>query len=175
MFVRLLKKSLALCLIPLLVACTSIPNGITPVTNFEVERYLGTWYEIARLDHRFERGLQNVTAEYSLEKNGNIRVLNTGTNSETGVVDTAEGKARFVKDSNTGHLEVSFFGPFYSSYVIFELDQEDYRYAFVSGYNKKYLWLLARTPVIEQSVIDSFTSLARESGFPVEELIFVEQ
>ena len=97
-----------------------IPAGIQPVTNFDLHRYLGHWHEIARLNHRFERGLQQVTATYSLQKNGAVRVENAGVNSK-GKRKTAVGKAKLVSDKQIGHLKVSFFGPFYGSYVIFHL------------------------------------------------------
>lgn len=167
------RSILLFCLIPILSSCTSIPKGITPVENFELNRYLGKWYEIARLDHKFERGLQAVTAEYSIQDNGDVKVLNSGYSEAKQERIQAQGTARFVGEANTGHLKVSFFGPFYGSYVVFELDK-DYEYAFVAGYNKKYLWLLSRSPRTDQSIIDSFTSRAKALGFPVEELILVD-
>lgn len=160
-------------LIPILSSCTGIPKGVSPVSDFDIERFLGQWYEVARLDHRFERGLESVTAEYSLLENGDISVVNRGYSDEDKEMKKADGNARFVNDASTGHLKVSFFGPFYASYVIFELDDE-YRYAYVTGYNKKYLWLLSRTPNPDQSTIDRFTLRANELGFPTDELIFVE-
>ena len=162
----------AFCLVPFLASCTSIPNGISPVGNFELDKYLGKWYEIARLDHKFERDLMSVTAEYSLLENGTVEVLNSGYSITKQKNVTAEGKARFVGDQSTGHLKVSFFGPFYGSYVVFELGNE-YEYAFVAGPNKKYLWLLSRTPNPKQSVVDSFVSRAGELDFPIDELIMV--
>jgi len=169
-----LRRSLFfLCILPILSSCTGIPKGVSAVDSFELERFLGKWYEIARLDHRFERGLEAVTAEYSLLDNGDVRVFNSGYSLEKKERVDAEGKAKFVDSSNTGHLKVSFFGPFYGSYVVFELD-ENYEYAFVSGYNKKYLWLLARTPDLDQSIIDTFKSQAADLGFPTDELIIVD-
>ncbi len=169
-----LTRWLLLCLLPILASCTGLPKGVTPVTEFELDRYLGTWYEIARLDHRFERGLQQVSAEYSLNDDGSVKVLNGGFSTKKNERTKAVGKARFVKDPSTGHLKVSFFGPFYASYVIFELDKENYEYAFVSGNNKKYLWLLARSATPDAAVIEQFKSRAAELGFPVDELIMVE-
>lgn len=108
----------------LLSACsTGLPKGITPVQDFEVDRYLGTWYEIARLDHRFERGLSNVSAEYSLKDNGKIRVINKGLD-EDGEWNEAEGRARFARDEDEGYLKVSFFGPFFGTYAVFNLDED---------------------------------------------------
>lgn len=170
----MLKRSIVLfCLIPILSSCTGIPKGISPVDSFEIERFLGKWYEIARLDHRFERGLDAVTAEYSLLSSGDIKVLNSGYSQKKQERSQVEGKAQFVNDIDTGHLKVSFFGPFYASYVVFELDDE-YSYAFVTGYNKKYLWLLSRTPNPDQSVVDTFISRVKDLGFPSDELIIVD-
>lgn len=158
----------------MLTACTGLPEGVQPVKPFEVERYLGKWYEIARLDHSFERGLSSVTADYTLRPEGGIRVINRGYSSAEQKWEQAEGRAFFVKDSDTGYLKVSFFGPFYGSYVIFELDQ-DYQYAFVSGPNRDYLWLLSRQPVISESLRQHFIDRARQNGFDVDKLIFVAQ
>ena len=154
--------------------CVRLPDGVQPVDGFEIERYLGTWYEIARLDHSFERGLERVTAEYSLREDGGIDVLNRGYSAADGRWKQAEGKAYFVEGSDKGYLKVSFFGPFYGSYVVFELDREDYRHAFVSGPTTDYLWLLARTPTASAELIERFVSRARALGFPTDELIFVE-
>ena len=161
-------------LVVLLTGCTSAPKGIEPVQEFELSKYLGTWYEIARLDHSFERGLSNVTAEYSLREDGGVRVINRGYSAEEGVWEQAEGKAYFVEDSDTGHLKVSFFGPFYGAYVVFNLD-EDYQQSFVSGPDRSYLWFLSRTPTVSEADKQRFIQAARAKGFDTDELIFVEQ
>ena len=150
-----------------------MPPAVTPITGFELDRYLGTWHEIARLDHSFERGLEQITANYSLRDDGGVRVLNRGFSTEAGEWEEAEGKAYFVEDESTGYLKVSFFGPFYGSYVIFELDQDDYQYAFISGPDNGYLWLLSRTPNVDEALLDRFRQRARELGFAVDELIYV--
>jgi len=151
-----------------------LPQGIEPVQDFELDRYLGTWYEIARLDHSFERGLSRVTAEYTLETDGTIRVVNRGFANEQGEWKTAYGKARLVDSSQEGFLKVSFFGPFYGAYIIVDLDRKAYRYALVSGPNRQYLWLLAREPHLPEDVVKKLTDRARALGFPVNQLIFVE-
>ena len=156
----------------LLTACLSIPEGVEPVDDFELEPYMGRWYEIARLDHSFERGLSEVTAEYSLLEDGAVRVINSGTNIESGERKEAEGVARFAGDAGVGHLKVSFFGPFYASYVVFELDPQ-YQYAFVSGFNRDYLWLLAREPQVSDALKQQFITRAEALGVPLEELIWV--
>lgn len=158
----------------LLAGCTGLPEGIEPVTGFDKERYLGTWYEIARLDHSFEEGLSKVTAEYSLNEDGSIKVINRGYNAEEGEWEEAEGRAVFVGDSDVGHLKVSFFGPFYGSYVVFWLD-EDYSTAYLTGYNRDYLWLMSRTPEVSDEVLEAFKARAEAEGFDLAELIVVEQ
>ncbi|WP_338418382.1 lipocalin family protein [Marinobacter maroccanus] len=158
-----------------LVGCTGLPTGIEPVTGFDSDRYLGTWYEIARLDHSFERGLTNVRAEYSRNDDGSIKVINRGFNAEKGQWKEADGRAVFVEDENTGHLKVSFFGPFYASYVVFELDKEEYSFAFVTGYNRDYLWFLSRTPEVSEEAIEAFRDRARAEGFDLDELVLVGQ
>jgi apolipoprotein D and lipocalin family protein len=156
----------------LLSGCLGVPDGIEPIDDFELNRYLGKWYEVARLDHSFERGLEAVTADYSLREDGGIRVINSGRNTETQLNQEAEGRAYFVEEPNIGHLKVSFFGPFFGSYVIFELD-EDYQTAFIAGNTTNYLWLLARTPKVSQELIDEFIASADQLGFDTRQLIFV--
>ena len=168
------KTLIAVSLALMLSACTGIAENISPVENFELDRYLGKWYEIARLDHSFERGLEKIAAEYSLRDDGGVRVLNRGFSTTKNAWEEAEGKAYFVGSADTGHLKVSFFGPFYGSYVIFELEQENYQYAFITSYKKSYLWLLARDTSVPNSVRDRFLRLAKEKGFDVDSLIYVQ-
>jgi len=156
-----------------LVACTGLPDGTRAVSGFELDRYLGTWYEIARLDHRFERGLSNVTANYALRDDGGVRVVNRGFDAAEGEWRDATGKAYFVDAPDVGRLKVSFFGPFYGAYNILELDQEDYQYALVAGPNRSYLWILARNPQLPESVLRTLVETARRLEFPVDELIHV--
>jgi apolipoprotein D and lipocalin family protein len=155
-------------------ACTGIPEGVEPIDDFQLNRYLGKWYEIARLDHSFERGLSRVTAEYRLRDDGGVKVINRGFDAEKAKWKESVGKAYFVGAPNVGHLKVSFFGPIYGSYVIFELDEE-YRYALVSGPDRSYLWLLSRTPAVDESVKQHFLERAGELGFDTSALILVEQ
>ena len=164
--------SFSLLILTALSACTGMPEGVEPVTGFDKSRYLGTWHEIARLDHSFERDLVDVTAEYSLRDDGAVRVINSGTDSTTGERKVAEGHAKFVGDDGTAHLKVSFFGPFYGSYIVFELDP-DYRYAFVAGYNTDYLWLLARDTDISDDTRQLFTDRAQTLGFAVDDLVWL--
>lgn len=166
---------MVLCLALLLAACTGMPPGVHPVDGFQLDRYLGTWYEIARLDHSFERGLTRVTAEYSRREDGGVRVLNRGFSMETGEWKESEGKAYFVESPDLGYLKVSFFGPFYGSYVVFELDKDAYQYAFISGPDTSYLWLLARTPTVSDGVLEHFRERATELGFDTDAVILVDQ
>lgn len=154
--------------------CLGMPAGIEPVDHFQVNRYLGLWYEIARLDHPFERGLTRVTARYRLRDDGGLQVINRGYSPAEDRWQQAEGKAYFVNDPHQGYLKVSFFGPFYGSYVIFELDREDYNYAFITGPDMSYLWLLARTPRVDQELVTRFIEQSQELGFNTDNLIFVE-
>lgn len=167
-------KSLIMLGAALLAGCTGVPDGIDPVSELDVDRYKGTWYEIARLDHSFEQGLSNVTADYSLQDDGSIRVINRGYSEEDEKWQEAEGRAVFVDDENNGHLKVSFFGPFYASYVVFRLDEE-YRFAYITGYDRDYLWYLSRTPTVDEAALAEFRKAARAKGFDLEELIIVDQ
>ena len=157
-----------------LTGCVGIPENVKPVDNFKLEKYLGKWYEIARLDHSFERGLTRVTADYSLRDDGSVRVLNRGYSLKENAWKEAEGKAYFVKGSDQGYLKVSFFGPFYGSYIVFELDHENYQYALVCGPKKSYLWILARAPEMKQERKDSLIAKAAQLGFDTSQLIFVD-
>ncbi len=159
----------------LLCGCVGYPKEIAPVENFDLSRYLGTWYEIARLDHPFERGLEKVTAEYSLREDGGIRVVNRGFSRKDQAWKKAVGKGYFVRSSDEGYLKVSFFGPFYASYVIFKLDTQNYQYAWVTSTSKSYLWLLSRTPVVKKEIIQEFVSKTKNLGYETDQLIFVEQ
>lgn len=157
----------------MLTSCLGMPDAVTPVQGFQLDRYLGTWYEIARLDHSFERGLSNVTARYAMRDDGGVSVLNRGYSEEDGEWEEAEGKAYFVNEPDEGYLKVSFFGPFYGAYVIFELDRDNYQYAFVSGPNTSFLWFLSRTPTVPQNMIDEFMAEAEQKGFNTDEIILV--
>ena len=169
-----MKKILLLLSVILLGGCVGMPETVKPVQQFELDRYLGKWYEVARLDHSFERGLSNVSAEYSLRDDGGVKVINRGYSAEEGEWNEAEGKAYFVEGSDQGYLKVSFFGPFYGAYVVFELEEEGYQYAFVSGPDTDYLWLLARTPEVAPEVMEKFKAMSKERGFNTDELIVVD-
>jgi len=167
-------RFLLIILVVLLTGCVSVPDGIEPVKYFQSNRYLGQWYEIARLDHSFERGLDQVIATYSMREDGGIKVINRGFDTASQQWQEAEGRAYFVGDSNEGHLKVSFFGPFYGSYVIFDLGN-DYEYSLITSSNRSYLWLLSRTPVIDDELKIDLINKMTGLGFNTKELIFVKQ
>ncbi len=161
-------------LLALLCGCSGIPAGLTPVKNFDANRYLGTWYEIARLDHRFERGLEQVTAHYSLNPDGSIKVINRGYDPEQRHWQQAEGTAKFVDSPTVGQLKVSFFGPFYGGYNVLQL-APDYRYALVCGPDRDYLWILARSPSLPEQDLKFLVAEAQRMGFATDQLIYVRQ
>lgn len=168
-------RLLCLCALGLILAgCQGIPDGAEPVSGFDLQKYSGKWYEIARMDHPFERGLSRVTAEYSLREDGGVRVLNRGYDASTGKWKEAEGKAYFVDDESTGRLKVSFFGPFYASYNVIALDQQEYQWSLVVGPDTDYMWILSRQPELDRAIIDELLAVAGSVGFKTDELIFVE-
>ena len=166
---------LLVLLVPVLSGCLGVPQGAEPVADFEIDRYLGKWYEIARLDHSFERGLSNVTAQYSLRDDGGVRVVNRGFNTKDAEWDEAVGKAYFVGDTTAGMLKVSFFGPFYGAYNVIALDQKDYQWSLVAGPDTDYLWILSREPRLDSAILDELLSLADSLGFDTGKLIIVDQ
>lgn len=173
-----MKRFLLIAPLVLLLASTGCatrpPAGVEVVKNFELDRYLGKWYEIARFDHSFERGLSRVTAEYSVIDPETVRVLNKGYDEAKGAWDSQEGRAKFVGAKDVGSLKVSFFGPFYGGYHILALD-ENYQYALVSGPNRNYLWILSRTPQLDQAIYDELVGIAAEYDFDTENLLLVDQ
>lgn len=170
-----LTRLLALAMLLILTGCTSAPKNIKPVTDFDVNKYLGTWYEIVRADHSFESGLSNVTATYSMRDDGGVKVVNRGYSAEDKKWSEAVGKAYFVGDSDVGHLKVSFFGPFYGAYVIFDLDKDNYQYAMISGPNRDYFWILSRTPTMPDSIKNRLLAEAKKQGFDTSSFIDVKQ
>ncbi len=155
-------------------SCASIPEGAVAIKPFDKEKYLGKWYEIARMDFRFERNLNNVTANYSIKENGNIKVDNRGFDYVTREWKQAVGKAKLAGDPDEAKLKVSFFGPFYSGYNVIALDDQ-YKYALVAGQNLKYLWLLSRETTMPESTKQSYLNIAKGLGYNVSTLVWTEQ
>jgi len=153
---------------------TGIPGDLQAVRGFEIDRYTGKWYEIYRLDHSFERGLSHVTATYTLQDDGMVKVENAGLRAD-GTMNSIVGRARFQGDPTVGSLSVSFFGPFFGGYHIIALDQENYGHAMVAGPNFNYLWILSRTPELDPAIAEALIAEAKALGFPVEGLIAVAQ
>ncbi|WP_222536948.1 lipocalin family protein [Pedobacter polysacchareus] len=155
-------------------SCASIPKNAKPVADFHVQRYLGTWYEIARFDFRFEKNLDNTTAQYSLAENGNVKVLNSGYNYKTKEWKSAIGIAKFRGDENIAALKVSFFGPFYSGYNVIAIGS-NYEYALIAGKSLDYLWILSRKKSIPDEVKSNYIKMAKDLGYDTSKLIWVKQ
>ena len=154
-------------------ACVSIPDGAVAVSPFDQQKYLGKWYEIARLDFKYERNLNNVTANYSLNDDGSIKVDNKGYNYVEKEWKQSIGKAKPVGEPTVGRLKVSFFGPFYSGYNIIALDKH-YQYALVAGDDLKNLWILSRTTAIPLGIKKNYLQKAKDIGFDTNALIWVK-
>jgi len=161
-------------LLVILGGCTSRPDGVEPVSPFDVQRYKGEWFEIMRLDHSFERGLTNVTATYTLRDDGSVGVLNRGFDRKNCRWKEADGRAVFQGDRDTARLSVTFFWPFAGGYHVFALDRQDYGWALISGPSRSYLWILARQPNLSADIRNRLVDQARSLGFPVDELILVD-
>lgn len=165
--------SLALCGLCTATMGQKVDNST--ITAFDLDRYLGKWYEIARYDHSFERGLVGSTAMYTLRDDGKVKVLNSGhLNTLDGPYKESVGKARARKNGMPGQLEVSFFGPFYGDYDILEL-APDYSYSVVGSSSPKYLWILSRTPQLSTATKDKILRNLRHRGYDTSKLIWVEQ
>ena len=154
-------------------SCQTIPKDVVAVKPFYQEKYLGKWYEIARLDFKFEKNLNNTTAEYSLREDGKIKVVNKGYNTKKEKWVASTGKAKFVGDSKVAMLKVSFFGSFYAGYNVIAID-DDYKYALVAGKNLDYLWILSRETTIPDNIKNDYLKIAHDIGYRTEELIWVK-
>jgi len=163
----------AVALVVGLSSCVSIPKGATAIQPFEKERYLGKWYEICRLDFKFEKNLNNVTANYSLKEDGSIRVDNRGFNYLKKEWKESIGKAKFVESADKARLKVSFFGPFYAGYNVIALDK-NYKYAMVAGNDLQYLWLLSRETSIPPAIINQYLKQAQSLGYDISKLVWTK-
>lgn len=168
---RLIYAALAACVMPFTACSKGFDNS--PVSRFDLVRYLGTWYEIARYDHSFERGMDNTVAEYSLMDDGKVLVLNSGWKGDKYKV--AEGKAKYPSPAEKpGALKVSFFLFFYSDYNVMMID-EDYTISLVGSRSDKYLWILSRTPIADPDLLKKVLAEAERRGYDTSKLIWVDQ
>lgn len=160
----------------LLAGCASTrpPPGVTAVSPFDVQRYEGRWYELARLDHVFERGMTDVSASYTAQPDGSVRVVNRGYMPATGQWREAVGRALFTGAPTIGSLKVSFFGPFYGGYHVAALDP-DYRWALVLGSDSGYAWILARDRQLPAAQLEAIVARAKALGVDTSALIWVKQ
>lgn len=165
---------LSLCFFLLTACSVAPPTGVAPVTAFELSRYLGRWYEIARLDHSFERGMSDVNATYEVRADGSVKVINRGYDTQRQAWKEAIGRALFIGDPGIASLKVSFFGPFYGGYHVIALDRENYRWSLVAGPDRDYLWILARDKTLPAGVRDQLLAQAQALGFATDKLIWVE-
>ncbi|WP_413998173.1 lipocalin family protein [Flavobacterium sp. W1B] len=156
-----------------LFSCTTIPKNATAVNSFDKEKYLGKWYEVARFDFKFERNLNNTSAEYSLNENGTIKVDNQGYNTVKNQWQQSIGKAKFVRNDSTAMLKVSFFGPFYGGYNVLAID-EDYKYALIAGGSLNYLWILSRETSIPEDIKTKYLAIAEKVGYDTSKLLWIE-
>ena len=168
------RRALLFAAAATLAACTTPPEGVTPVTPFDMSRYAGKWFEVARLDHSFERGLTDVSASYKLQADGSVEVINRGFAADKGEWKQVVGKALFMGNANRASLKVSFFGPFYGGYHVIALDQAGYRWSMVIGPNRDYLWILARDKVLPDAVRTQLLVQAKQLGIAVDQLIWVK-
>lgn len=166
----MLKIITGIVLLLFFVGCSTKYPDLKTVKKVDIEKYKGTWYEIARFEHFFEKGCKNVTATYEIKDNGNIKVINRCTNIEGGKKKEAVGEAYAIDDSNS-KLKVSFFKPFYGDYWILDLD-ENYNYALVGSPNREYLWILSRTKTISDEVKNSILEKLPLLEFDVNKFIW---
>jgi apolipoprotein D and lipocalin family protein len=158
-----------------MVGRTGIPEGVTAVQGLDAKRFSGTWYEVARLNHGFEKGLDHVTAEYIPRDDGGFRIINRGYDPKKGLWSESEAKALFLETPDVGRLKVSFFGPFYGSYNIIDIDQKDYSWALATGPSRNYLWMLSRSKTVDDAVMRHMVEKAKNLGFKLDGIIYVDQ
>ena len=163
----------ALLSVLLLSACSTprMPEGVQPVTGFDVNRYVGHWHEVARIDHSFERGLTQASATYSRNPDGTLKVVNRGYDPVRKEWKEAEGTASFIGEPTRAALKVSFFGPFYGGYNVVALD-ENYQWAMVVGSSTDYVWILSRTPSLPSDVREHLLERARTMGIDTRRILW---
>jgi apolipoprotein D and lipocalin family protein len=171
---NIIKGLIVSVMISTLFSCETIPKNAVAVQPFYKEKYLGKWYEIARFDFKFEKDLNNTTANYSIKADGNIKVENRGYNAKKKEWKEAIGTAKFVGDEKVAMLKVSFFGPFYSGYNVIAIDS-NYTYALVAGKNLDYLWILSREKTIPENIKIEYLKLAEDIGYNTKNLLWIKQ
>jgi len=172
---RCVLSGMTLTMALFILGCTGVPKGLKPIAGFEVNRYLGKWYEVVRLDHRFERGLSDVSATYTQQDDGTISVINRGFSEESGEWKGVRGTACFRGDPTVGSLKVTFVWPFYGGYHIIALDKDRYGHAMGTGPSRSYLWILSRRKDMDKATLDGLVRQAAELGFATDGLIYVPQ
>ena len=155
-------------------SCTvKVPENVTVIKNFDVEKYAGHWYEIARFDFKHEKDMKNVTAHYTLNDDGSIKVVNKGYDYVKNEWKEVNGKAKFIGDEDKAALKVSFFGPFYGGYNVVAMNP-NYENVLVFGESTDYIWILSRNKTIPQKVKDEFLAKAKEAGYDLDRLVWTE-
>lgn len=171
---KILAPFLVLAILFVVKGCSYKPSNVHGVSDFNPEKYMGVWYEIARFDFRFEKDLDNVSAVYTLNDKGDIEVLNSGYNYKKQQWEKAQGLAKSVAGKDIGELKVSFFGPFYSGYNVLSIE-DNYSYGLVGGKDLDYLWILSREKQIPEQVKTAFLQKASSLGYDTTKLIWVKQ
>jgi len=152
-----------------------IPEGMSAVKPFDIKRFEGTWYEVARLDHGFEKNMTHVSYTYTAKESGGFQVDNKAFDTKSGQWQTSEGKGDLIADPNEGRLKISYFGPFYGSFNIIALDQDRYEWAMATGPNARYFWILSRQKTLDNHVMQDLVRKAVGMGFKLERMIQVDQ
>jgi len=173
---KIISGLLVIAISSIFYSCRSvkIPTGLSVVKDFDIKSFSGKWYEIARFDFKHEKDMDMVTAEYTLNDDGSIKVFNKGFNTKKNEWKDTEGKAKFIDSKDIGALKVSFFGPFYSGYNIVAIEP-DYKNALVFGETKDYIWLLSREKTMSESVKQKFLKIAKDYGYDLERLVWTKQ
>lgn len=151
-----------------------IPEGMNAVTPFDIKRFEGTWYEIARLDHGFEKNMTHVSYTYTLTEGDDFKVENKAFDTKQGQWHSSAGKGGLVESPNIGRLKISYFGPFYGSFNIIAMDP-NYGWAMVTGPNARYFWILSRNKTLDNKIMQDLVRKAVSMGFKLEKLIQVDQ
>ncbi|WP_449258961.1 lipocalin family protein [Chlorobium limicola] len=165
----MLKKYLVFIVL-LISGCSEVPDGVRVVDGFRLDRFLGTWHEIARSDNSFEKNLDRVSAVYSIDDSGRISIMNKGYDVELERWRFRQGKAHISSDKSKGALKVSFFGSFYSEYNIIALDKEHYSWAIACGRDRSMFWILSREPVIDKALMKRLAAKVDSLGFDTTKL-----